>query len=617
VALQRRAIESRATREASSTRGHRDVATRLSLGEMYAELGRYQWAGGELDGALDSMDRALGIMPAGPSRIRARAQASLSQHLMLAGRFEESAQVATEARVTAAAAAARDEDTLAERGHATCTLGVDAAYLGDLDRGLELLEEASAIARRAGRLDDLMRAAANRTTLLDLDSRREDALAVVQAFLDDAEAGGLAASYGAFLRGNAADILYHLGRWQEAEAECRAALGWRMSALEAEWWPPLVLGLLLTESRGDEEAGRLVGKAILQLETVPAGQWSAHMLRAEVSLALWGGDADGALSIAEREWPRALASDELFVIAWSAATCLEAAAAAAEHGRANSDPGLIARARALSERIVPEAELQISHSPFGPGLGARREAELWLATARAHVDRVNGQSSPETWAKLAMAWGRRSMPYREAKALWWQALAILAAATEEDREAARAQARAPLAGAYRIARRLPAVPLLREIVDLSKRARVALPIKQRDSTGTLTAEELVAVGPGVPAPVAVGPGKPVDQVAAGGSDIARAIEERVIASLTKVPADAYGLSPREREVLNIVAEGRTDRDIAARLFISERTVHVHVRRILSKLGVSSRTEAAGVAIRQGLVPAASDPNGADDVASRP
>ncbi len=72
--------------------------------------------------------------------------------------------------------------------------------------------------------------------------------------------------------------------------------------------------------------------------------------------------------------------------------------------------------------------------------------------------------------------------------------------------------------------------------------------------------------------------------------------------LRRGPRDAYGLSPREQEVLNILAEGRTDRDIAARLFISERTVHVHVRRILAKLGVSSRTEAAGLAIRQGLVP---------------
>ena len=106
-------------------------------------------------------------------------------------------------------------------------------------------------------------------------------------------------------------------------------------------------------------------------------------------------------------------------------------------------------------------------------------------------------------------------------------------------------------------------------------------------------------GPGAREPVAVGPGKPASR--GSGAEIAKAIDERVIASLRKGPADSYGLSPREREVLNILAEGRTDRDIASRLFISERTVHVHVRRILAKLSVSSRTEAAGVAIRQGLV----------------
>ena len=75
-------------------------------------------------------------------------------------------------------------------------------------------------------------------------------------------------------------------------------------------------------------------------------------------------------------------------------------------------------------------------------------------------------------------------------------------------------------------------------------------------------------------------------------------------------------------MLEILAEGRTDRDIATRLFISERTVHVHVRRILAKLGVGGRTEAAGMAIRQGLVSEQPPPpsvrrTGADDVASMP
>jgi DNA-binding NarL/FixJ family response regulator len=66
--------------------------------------------------------------------------------------------------------------------------------------------------------------------------------------------------------------------------------------------------------------------------------------------------------------------------------------------------------------------------------------------------------------------------------------------------------------------------------------------------------------------------------------------------------DPYNLSPREFEVLSIIVEGRTNREIAERLFISERTVGVHVRNILAKLDVSGRIEAANVAIRLGLVP---------------
>ena len=68
----------------------------------------------------------------------------------------------------------------------------------------------------------------------------------------------------------------------------------------------------------------------------------------------------------------------------------------------------------------------------------------------------------------------------------------------------------------------------------------------------------------------------------------------------------FGLSRRELEVLLIICEGRTDREIAERLFISERTVHVHVRKVLHKLGVGSRTHAATVAFQSGLVPQALD-----------
>ena len=63
------------------------------------------------------------------------------------------------------------------------------------------------------------------------------------------------------------------------------------------------------------------------------------------------------------------------------------------------------------------------------------------------------------------------------------------------------------------------------------------------------------------------------------------------------PPDELGLTPREREVLTLVAEGRTNRQIAEALFISNKTASVHVSNILAKLGVANRGEAAAVAHR--------------------
>jgi len=61
--------------------------------------------------------------------------------------------------------------------------------------------------------------------------------------------------------------------------------------------------------------------------------------------------------------------------------------------------------------------------------------------------------------------------------------------------------------------------------------------------------------------------------------------------------DPFGLTPRERQVLALVAEGATNRQIGAALYMAEKTASVHVSRILAKLGVHSRTQAAAVAHR--------------------
>jgi len=66
------------------------------------------------------------------------------------------------------------------------------------------------------------------------------------------------------------------------------------------------------------------------------------------------------------------------------------------------------------------------------------------------------------------------------------------------------------------------------------------------------------------------------------------------------PVVALGLTQREAEVLALVAEGRTNRQIGQALFITEKTASVYVSRILAKLGVAGRGEAAAIAHRLGL-----------------
>ena len=85
-----------------------------------------------------------------------------------------------------------------------------------------------------------------------------------------------------------------------------------------------------------------------------------------------------------------------------------------------------------------------------------------------------------------------------------------------------------------------------------------------------------------------------------------AIAGRLVRALRTpgTPQPGSGLTGREREVLRLVAAGKANKDIAAELCIIERTARTHVRGILTKLGLTSRTQAALWAVREGLGPAA-------------
>ena len=73
-------------------------------------------------------------------------------------------------------------------------------------------------------------------------------------------------------------------------------------------------------------------------------------------------------------------------------------------------------------------------------------------------------------------------------------------------------------------------------------------------------------------------------------------------SLNTAKVDELGLTPRELEVLALIAEGLSTKEMADRLFVSENTVKTHANRVLDKLGASRRTQAVQLAKRLSLIP---------------
>ncbi len=559
---------------------------RLALALLHDRLGRYRRNAGDQDGAVAAHRRAVDLVPAGPSPARATVLASLAQIRMLDGTFSEAERFAAEAILVAKSCgeAARAQET-----HATTTLGVSLGWSDDPEAGVALLHQARRMAEELGDVDELFRVYANLTTVLDLLGRRSEAVDVAYEGIDAARTAGLEAVYGNFLRGNAAESLFLLGRWPESRALSSTALEWSPAGV-AFVNSVVNLAIVEIETRAGELAGRLLGQLLLELETVRDSQHAVPVYRAAASFALWSGDLVDARRAADRGWTLVRETEDWVLAAKMAATVAEVDAAAAAEAAQRRDLAALAAARQRVAAVLAEASAAVTGSGVPPAIGSRREADAYLATALAYRCRVDGEDEQVVWDAVASRWAALGNRYETARARWRQAEATLAAALGRR---GRARASRPLLEAATIARELGAQPLLRELRDLAGRARLSLPpefeVVSTAEDGHEPTNGHITNGHAVYEPAPVG-------AAAGASAVVRSVVgEPVVAR-----PNTFGLSGREREVLGLIAEGRTNREIGQRLFISQKTVGVHVGNILSKLGVSGRVEAAAVAIRLGL-----------------
>ncbi|MGA3031362.1 MAG: LuxR C-terminal-related transcriptional regulator [Candidatus Limnocylindrales bacterium] len=578
-----------------------DPRERLALGIVMDQLGRYRRAAGDHEGALAAHRRAVELVPPEPTAARARVLASLAQFRMLEGVFSEAKRYAQEAVDVAAAVG---DEARQEMLHATCTLAVADAWGEDPEPAVWRLRQTRDEAAGLGRLDDLFRVYANLTTVLDLLGRREEAIAIAYEGIAEAERAGQATVYGNFLRANAAESSFFLGRWSECRRLCLDALSWSPVGI---WYlsPLHSLATLEVAQNAGESAGRLLGQVLLSIETVQDPQFSVPAHQTAAAYALWQEDLVDAHRAAERGWLRVADTEDWLLMARMAATYLEVDAAVAQDAHRRRDFAALAATRERSLPVVLRAEAVVRACGVSPKTGSRRQADLAIRTARAYRGRVEGHDDAATWKQLALDWAELGDPYEAARARWREAEALLDLARGRS---TRTVAREPLTDAAEAAFKLGAWPLLRAVAELARRAMLPLP-KQIEAQLTGRAEQAGqstrtagrAGAPSRPTPAfglatRQGPGS---QASAGVRSEAGVLADFVAPSSGPAPHD-FGLSKRELEVLALIAEGRTNPEIGRRLFITRKTVAVHVSNILTKLGVSGRVEAAAAAIRLGI-----------------
>jgi DNA-binding CsgD family transcriptional regulator/tetratricopeptide (TPR) repeat protein len=520
-----------------------DPALSARIGLPYA-LRLLDLAGREQE-ALAAARRALELLEREPpSSDLAWAHAILARVLT---RIDQFADAVSEAGATLAVAqqlsGTRDDDLDAGKADALVSLAVCAEYGGDPERARQLLAEAKPLARRSGNLAVELRAYYSLGISLLDEGRLAEAGAEFAAGEERAAATGTTwSAYGLNLRVAHVIARFMRGEWDAAEAAAEIA-GESVSAVVATRLA--AAGLLTAVGRGRFAAAerRL---AELRESAQVDDQVILLMGQAGAEAALWQGRPDEAARRA-REAIADLEFGSYTELTPHLGRILLGALGAAAHVEM-AEAGLqpVEEAMAAAREMVRIAEQAAERGlPRAGTLGP--EGTAWLRRARAELTRITGPPDPTAWREVADAFGYETggtgPGYRQAYALLRHAEAVLASG------GAHSLVEPDLRAAYATATAFGAAPLAGALRELAGRAGVPLE-------------------PDAPSPEPAGPDP---------------------------------LTPRERSVLALVAEGRTNRQVGAELFISEKTVSVHLSRVMAKLGASSRTEAVSVAYGRGLL----------------
>jgi DNA-binding CsgD family transcriptional regulator len=443
------------------------------------------------------------------------------------------------ARCEEALAVAREAGADSIEANVLSTMCSNLCAVGDFEGGVRAAKEAAKIARRSGLVEQLMRSYVNGSDALDRGGRVDESIAMAREGVQLARELGADGNWGNFLRAEIAARLIEKAEWDRAERLLEDAIDTGPAG------PAAAIGYVhlaeLLALRGDFDRSR---EAVLDgADQVPesrATQWHAPVAIASATLELWAGRPEAAARIVSdalsREGETELLSYSAKLYELGARACADIASAALR------DDATVVRekavARALLERFDRTALRLIGG--IAPGVAACR------ATAAAEQSRIANFGDAALWEEAQRRWDESGSRFDGAYARWRRADAILAAGGD------RRQAQALVREAHAAAVALDARPLREGIERLAVRGRLELAPEER----------------------------PAEQ--------SNPLLERL------------ELTPRELEVLALVADGMTNREIAAELFISEKTASVHVSRILAKLSVPNRTAAAAAAHELGV-----------------